>query len=54
MTDEVEEELIMENARESDAEAGSEDSTIEEREAAAEIEPQTGRHPDNDGETIEQ
>ena len=29
-------------------------SSIEEREAAAEIEPQSGRHPDNDGETVEE
>ena len=35
------------------ADAHASHVSTEEREAAGEIEPQTGRHPDNDGETVE-
>jgi hypothetical protein len=57
MNEEQTEESVREEKRDAAAvpaaEADASRVSTEEREAAGEIEPQTGRHPDNDGETVE-
>ena len=54
MTDASREDIAGSTRQDSVSDQDHRTSSLEEREAAAEIEPQTGHHPDNDGETVEE